>query len=87
MSVLDEIRKMNVNKKPPKRRFLKEVTEWSEKHNVKNHTYILEGTLCVGYVPDNDKEKAQLFRHPLKHFSRTGRKFVDVTREYKTLQL
>ena len=63
--------------------FIKEITEWSEKHNVKNHTYIMEGTLCVGYVPNHDKEKIQFFKHPLKHFSKTGRKFITVNKEYK----
>ena len=61
-------------------KFLQEVTDWGS-HNVANHVYIFECNQCVGYVKHGSSE-IELFKSPLKQFSKTRRKFKDVTKRY-----
>lgn len=54
--------------------FLKEKTDWKCGYKVPNHTYILKGTQCVGYIKEGSGEKV-MFPKPLKGFSQTRRSF------------
>jgi|TARA_B110000438_G_C15706211_1_gene603301 hypothetical protein len=61
--------------------YLKEITDWSEsKCPVPNHTYIVrpDGHLA-GYIKTGTKEEI-LFKKPMKQFSKSRRKFVDLKR-------
>ena len=61
--------------------YLKEITYWSEsKCPVPNHTYIVrpDGHLA-GYIKTGTKEEI-LFKKPMKQFSKSRRKFVDLKR-------
>lgn len=62
-------------------KYLKEITDWSPL-KVMNHTYIFDGSVCVGYIKEGTSEKT-FFKNPSKLFSKTRRKFKDVTKEYK----
>lgn len=64
-------------------KYLKEVTVWDEvDYNVPNHTYIVNGKQeLVGYIKEGTSEEI-IFKHPMRQFSRTRRKFKDVTKEY-----
>lgn len=61
-------------------KFLKETTEWNTPYKMPNHTYILDGTTCVGYIPDGT-DIAQMFNHPLKNFDKKGRTFKVLTKK------
>ena len=61
--------------------YLKEITDWSEsKCPVPNHTYIVrpDGHLA-GYIKTGTKEEI-LFKKPMKQFSKSRRKCVDLKR-------
>ena len=61
--------------------YLKEITDWSEsKCPVPNHTYIVrpDGHLA-GYIKTGTKEEI-MFKSPMKQFSKSRRKFVDLKR-------
>ena len=61
--------------------YLKEITDWSDsKTNVPNHTYIVrpDGHLA-GYIKTGTKEEI-LFKKPMKQFSKSRRKFVELQR-------
>ena len=55
-------------------KFLKEVTEWE----YPNHTYAFENGQCIGYIKQGTKELLR-FKQPSKQFSKSRRKFVEVT--------
>jgi hypothetical protein len=55
-------------------KFLKEVTEWE----YPNHTYAFEKGQCIGYIKQGTKELLR-FNKPSKQFSKSRRKFVEVT--------
>jgi hypothetical protein len=55
-------------------KFLKEVTEWE----YPNHTYAFKNGQCVGYIQKGTKE-LKYFSSPSKQFSKSRRKFVEVT--------
>mgnify|MGYP000129344689 CR=1 FL=1 len=55
-------------------KFLKEVTEWE----YPNHTYAFKNGQCVGYIQKGTKE-LKYFASPSKQFSKSRRKFVEVT--------
>ena len=61
-------------------RYLKEVTTWDEvDYNVPSHTYIINRKQeLIGYIKEGTKEKI-FFKHPIKQFSKSRRKFEDVT--------
>jgi hypothetical protein len=65
-------------------KYLKEITVWADKYEGKipSHTYIFNGSSCIGYIKEGSTEKF-MFKTPSKHFSKTGRKFKDVTKEFK----
>jgi hypothetical protein len=57
---------------------LRETTVWTEKdYRVPNHIYLLDGDKMVAYVPEGGVDPFY-FKNPIK-FSRTGRKFEEVT--------
>jgi hypothetical protein len=61
--------------------YLKEITDWSDsKTNVPNHTYIVrpDGHLA-GYIKTGTKEEI-MFKSPMKQFSKSRRKFIDLKR-------
>lgn len=60
--------------------FLKEITDWGE-HKIPNHTYIFKKGQCVGYMKAGTHLPI-LFKNPLKQFSKTRRKFKDVSAWY-----
>jgi hypothetical protein len=57
---------------------LKETTNWK----YPNHTYFVDGTKLIGYIPqgntkyDGIKDKPILFDPPLKNFNKRGRTFI-----------
>ena len=55
-------------------KFLKEITEWE----YPNHIYAFENGQCVGYIKQGIKELLR-FNKPSKQFSKSRRKFVEVT--------
>ena len=50
---------------------LEETTNWK----YPNHTYFIDGTKLIGYIPQG-KDKPILFDRPLKNFSKRGRTFT-----------
>ena len=60
------------------RKYMKEVTDdWKCEYRVPNHTYIMEGKRCIGYIKKNTTEEI-LFGKPLKQFDTRRRKFKEV---------
>lgn len=55
--------------------YLKETTDWGG--SASNHTYIFEGTKCVGYIPEGSTEQ-RFFKKPSVQFSKRGRTFEKV---------
>ena len=57
----------------------KEITSWDEcKHPVLNHTYILNNQgHCVGFRSTKTK-KYKKFSKPMKQFSKSRRKFIEL---------
>jgi hypothetical protein len=55
---------------------LKETTQWPNKASP-NHTYLLDGTNLVAYIRYGTSE-AKYFTAPIKGFSKSGRKFVEL---------
>ena len=62
-------------------KYLKEITDWSDaKCPVPNHTYIVNDALhLVCYIKTGTKEEI-IFKSPMKQFSKSRRKFVDLKR-------
>ena len=61
-------------------RYRREVTVWDKcAYEQKNHVYITQGTNLLGYVPVGGKDVR--FKQPLKQWSVTRRKFVDLTKK------
>lgn len=59
-------------------KYLKEITEWD--NNIPNHTYILnDKNELVGYIKTGTKDEI-IFKTPMKQFTRTRRKFVQLKR-------
>lgn len=58
-------------------KYLKETTEYTAGYRVPLHTYIFDGSACVGYIKEGTTEKI-MFKNPLKQFSKTRRKFKEV---------
>ena len=58
---------------------LKEITTWDDAgYKVLNHTYILnEHGQCVGFKATGTKKYTQ-FKSPMKQFSKSRRKFVEL---------
>jgi hypothetical protein len=57
-------------------KYLKETTDWGDL-KVANHTYIFDGSMCVGYIKEGTTEK-QFFNKPSKLFSKSRRTFKEV---------
>lgn len=57
----------------------KEITEWGDLgYNVLNHTYILNSQgHCVGFRSTTSK-KYKEFNQPMKNFSKSRRKFIEL---------
>ena len=60
-------------------RFREEITAW-ESSNTPNHTYIVDGRVLIGYIPQGTKTPVY-FNSPKKLWSVTGRKFRDLTKK------
>lgn len=58
-------------------KYLQEVTEW----DFPNHTYIVEKNWLIGYIKKGTSEK-MFFKQPMKSWSKSRRKFKDVSRQY-----
>lgn len=57
-------------------KYLKEITDW----DIPNHTYMLnDKNELVGYIKTGTKEEI-IFKSPMKQFSKTRRKFVQLKR-------
>jgi uncharacterized secreted protein with C-terminal beta-propeller domain len=59
-------------------KYLKEITKWDG--DIPNHTYMVDekGNL-VGYIKTGTKEEI-IFKSPMKQFSKSHRKFIDLRR-------
>jgi hypothetical protein len=58
--------------------YMKETTnDWKTDYRVPCHTYIMDGSTCIGYIKEGTVEEI-IFSKPSKLFSKTGRKFVKV---------
>ena len=57
-------------------KYLKETTDWGDL-KVANHTYIFDGSMCVGYIKEGTTEKL-FFNKPSKLFSKSRRTFKEV---------
>lgn len=55
-------------------RAYKETTAWA----TPNHTYLLDGNNLIAYIKENETEPFY-FKNPIKGFSRSGRKFLELT--------
>ena len=61
-------------------KYLKETTVWNSP--IPNHTYIINSVdWCVGYIKLGNSSPT-MFSKPLKTWSKSRRKFLDVTGEY-----
>jgi len=59
-------------------KYLKEITDdWKVDYRVPSHTYIFDGSACVGYIKEGTTEKV-MFNKPSRQFNKRGRKFVEV---------
>lgn len=59
-------------------KYMKEVTaDWKTDYRVPSHTYIFDGSACVGYIKEGTTKEI-MFKSPLKQFSKSRRKFVEV---------
>ena len=62
---------------------LQETTDWGSYTYVPNHTYFFdEKSQLVGYMKAGTSV-VKLFKAPKKQFSKTRRKFKDVTKNFK----
>jgi len=60
-------------------RLKQEITVWDKcDYNVPNHIYITDGGTLVGYIPQGTYT-AKYFHTPSKQWSRTRRKFKEIT--------
>jgi len=64
-------------------KILKEITEWDTEHVQPNHTYFVKSDKCHAYVKEGTKTII-LFDKP-KSFSRSHRKFEDITAKHGML--
>ena len=59
-------------------KYLKEITEWD--NDIPNHTYIVnDAGHLVGYIKTGTKEEI-IFKSPMKQFSKSRRKFIQLKR-------
>ena len=58
-------------------KYLKETTVYDVEYCVPMHTYIMEGSKCVGYIKEGTEEKI-IFNKPSVQFSKKGRTFKEV---------
>lgn len=58
-------------------KFLKETTKYDVDYKVPMHTYIFDGSKCVGYIKEGTEEKL-MFAKPSVQFNKRGRSFVEV---------
>jgi hypothetical protein len=58
-------------------KYLKETTVYAVDYRVPMHTYIMDGTKCVGYIKEGTDEK-MMFSKPSVHFSKKGRTFKEI---------
>ena len=57
-------------------KYLKEITEWDT--DISNHTYMVnDAGHLVGYIKTGTKEET-IFNSPMKQFSKSRRKFVEL---------
>lgn len=56
---------------------LRETTIWPNKATP-NHMYLLDGTNLVAYIRQGTREPTY-FKQPIRGFSKSGRKFVELT--------
>ena len=60
-------------------KYLKEITKWDKAaYQVPNHTYIVDGEWCYGYIKTGTKEEIMFSKR--KPFSKSYRRFVDLKR-------
>ena len=58
--------------------YIQELTDsWVCDYRVPNHTYIMMGSKCVGYIKEGTAEQI-FFNKPLTKFDKRGRKFKEV---------
>jgi hypothetical protein len=64
-------------------KYLKEITsDYKTEYRVPLHTYIvMPNGWCAGYIKEGTTEEI-IFKNPSKAFSKSRRKFKDVTKEY-----
>ena len=63
-------------------KYLQEITsDWKTDFKMPNHTYIMNGTTCVGYIKEGTTEEI-MFNHPSKNFDKRYRKFKNVTKQF-----
>ena len=63
-------------------KYLKEITVWDKvSYRVPNHTYILDKNALVGYIKEGTTEQI-MFSSPSRQWSKTGRKFKDVSKDF-----
>lgn len=55
---------------------LRETTKWKAGYHVPNHSYILDGSKILGYIPEGS-DQPFIFSKP-QSFSRSGRKFEKI---------
>jgi len=58
-------------------KYLKETTVWDTDVRIPNHTYIFDGSSCVGYIKEGTSEKI-MFKKPARGFSKRYRTFKEV---------
>lgn len=65
-------------------KYLRETTAWEDlDYNVPAHIYAIDNRgWCLGYIKAGTTT-VRWFKHPMKTFSKKGRKFEDVTKYYK----
>jgi hypothetical protein len=59
-------------------KYIKETTKYDLEYRVPLHTYIMDGSKCVGYIKEGETKRV-MFNKPSVHFSKKGRSFVEVT--------
>lgn len=68
------------------KQYLQETTDdWKTDYRVPCHTYIFENSRCIGYIKEGTTEEL-MFKKPSNQFDKRGRKFKNVTKNFKQRQ-
>ena len=63
-------------------KYLLETTDWGS-HKIPNHTYIVnDASQLMGMIPFG-KTEAVMYGKPMKQFSKSRRKFKDISKNFK----